>query len=54
MYETALRLLEKISNYGYVAYMVGGYPRDLYLKRTFTDIDICTDRYPNGIASNIF
>ena len=46
MYETALRLLEKISNYGYVAYMVGGYPRDLYLKRTFTDIDICTDATP--------
>ena len=46
MYETALRLLEKISNYGYVAYMVGGYPRDLYLKRTFTDIDICTVATP--------
>ena len=46
MYETALRLLEKISNYGYVAYMVGGYPRDLYLKRTYTDIDICTDATP--------
>ena len=46
MYETALRLLEKISSYGYVAYMVGGYPRDLYLKRTFTDIDICTDATP--------
>ena len=46
MYETALRLLEKISNYGYIAYMVGGYPRDLYLKRTFTDIDICTDATP--------
>ena len=46
MYETALRLLEKISSYGYTAYMVGGYPRDLYLKRTFTDIDICTDATP--------
>ncbi len=46
MYETALRLLEKIGNYGYVAYMVGGYPRDLYLKRTYTDIDICTDATP--------
>ena len=46
MYETAIKLLEKISNYGYVAYMVGGYPRDLYLKRTYTDIDICTDATP--------
>ena len=46
MFETAIRLLEKISSYGYVAYMVGGYPRDLYLKRTYTDIDICTDATP--------
>ena len=46
MYETAIRLLEKINSYGYDAYMVGGYPRDLYLKRTFTDIDICTDATP--------
>ena len=46
MFETAIRLLEKINSYGYVAYMVGGYPRDLYLKRTFTDIDICTDATP--------
>ena len=33
MFETAIRLLEKINSYGYTAYMVGGYPRDLYLKR---------------------
>lgn len=46
MFETAIRLLEKINSYGYVAYMVGGYPRDLYLKRTFSDIDICTDATP--------
>ena len=46
MFETAIRLLEKINSYGYTAYMVGGYPRDLYLKRTFTDIDICTDATP--------
>ena len=46
MYDTALRLLNKINEYGYVAYMVGGYPRDLYLKRSFTDIDICTDATP--------
>ena len=46
MFETAIRLLEKINSYGYTAYMVGGYPRDLYLKRTFTDMDICTDATP--------
>lgn len=46
MFETAIKLLNKINSYGYTAYMVGGYPRDLYLKRTFTDIDICTDATP--------
>ncbi len=46
MYDTALKLLKQINSYGYVAYMVGGYPRDLYLKRSFTDIDICTDATP--------
>lgn len=46
MFDIAIRLLEKITSYGYKAYMVGGYPRDLYLKRTYTDIDICTDATP--------
>ena len=46
MYETALRLLEKINSYGYKAYIIGGFPRDLYLKRSSNDVDICTDATP--------
>ena len=46
MYEIALKLLEKINNYGYKAYIIGGFPRDLYLKRSSNDVDICTDATP--------
>lgn len=46
MYESALKLLKKINNYGYKAYIIGGFPRDLYLKRSSTDVDICTDATP--------
>ena len=53
MYETALRLLQKISSFGYKAYIIGGYPRDLYLKRSSNDVDICTDATPMELH-NIF
>ena len=43
MYETALNILKKIEENGYKAYIVGGYPRDKYLKIESTDIDICTN-----------
>ena len=33
MYKTALELLKQINSNGYKAYIVGGYPRDLYLNR---------------------
>ena len=46
MYEIALKLLEKINSYGYKAYIIGGFPRDLYLKRSSNDVDICTDATP--------
>ena len=53
MYNTAIKVLEKITSFGYQAYIIGGYPRDLYLKRSSTDIDICTDATPMEIM-NIF
>ena len=53
MYEAAIDILEKINKYGYQAYIVGGYPRDLYLKRSSIDVDICTDATPKEII-NIF
>lgn len=43
MYDIALDLLNKISDLGYDAYIVGGYPRDLYLNKVNPDIDICTN-----------
>lgn len=49
MYETALEILNKINDCGYKAYIVGGYPRDIYLKRTSLDIDICTSATPKQL-----
>lgn len=43
MYETALQILKEIHNLGYEAYIVGGYPRDLYINRINSDIDICSN-----------
>lgn len=49
MYEVALKLINKISSFGYQAYIVGGFPRDMYLKRNSIDVDICTDAKPRDI-----
>lgn len=43
MYETALQILKEIHDLGYEAYIVGGYPRDLYMNRINSDIDICSN-----------
>lgn len=53
MYNSAIKVLEKITSFGYKAYIIGGYPRDLYLKRSSVDVDICTDATPMEIM-NIF
>ena len=31
MYDSSIKLINKIESFGYQAYIVGGYPRDLYL-----------------------
>ena len=49
MYKTAIKLLKKINNQGFVSYIVGGYPRDLYLNRPSIDIDICTSATPKDL-----
>ena len=49
MYETAIEILNKITDFGYKAYIVGGYPRDIYLNRNSTDIDICTNASPKEL-----
>ncbi|MCI9110767.1 MAG: hypothetical protein HFH47_03015 [Bacilli bacterium] len=53
MYNSAIKVLNKITEFGYNAYIIGGYPRDLYLKRSSLDIDICTDATPMELV-NIF
>ena len=49
MYNSAIKILEKINNAGYKSYVVGGYVRDLYLKRDSVDVDICTDATPKEL-----
>lgn len=49
MYETAIKLLNILSDNGFKAYIVGGYPRDLILNRESFDIDVCTDATPKEL-----
>lgn len=53
MYETALSILKKISEHGYEAYIVGGYPRDKYRGYESYDIDICTN-IPLALLKDLF
>jgi len=53
MNKKALELIDKINSFGFVAYLVGGYPRDMYLNRTTYDIDVCTNATPKDLK-NIF
>lgn len=53
MYNLALEILKEINKNNYEAYIIGGYPRDLYLGIDNLDIDICTNaKYEDLI--NIF
>ena len=52
MYEVAINLLKEINELGYEAYIVGGYPRDLYMNKTNPDIDICTNIKEEVLKSN--
>ncbi len=45
----ALRILQRLSSAGYIAYLVGGGVRDLLLGRTPKDFDISTDAHPNTL-----
>ena len=49
MYNTSVKILNRIIDKGYKAYIVGGYPRDLYLNRKSVDIDICTNASPKEL-----
>lgn len=49
MLKTALKIIKKIENNGYQAYIVGGFPRDLYMQRKSMDVDICTNATPREL-----
>ena len=49
MYNTALELLSKFNEANFKAYIVGGFPRDLYINKKSTDVDICTNATPKEI-----
>lgn len=51
MYENAIEILKKLSDSGFEAYIVGGYPRNKYLGLESKDIDICTNARPIDILS---
>ncbi|MFV9510669.1 CCA tRNA nucleotidyltransferase [Tepidibacillus sp. LV47] len=45
----AKKILQRLLQHGYQAFLVGGYVRDLLLKRPTTDIDVATDARPETI-----
>ncbi len=49
MNETALKILKKLNGNGFKAYLVGGYPRDLYIGKESIDYDICTNAKPQDL-----
>ena len=49
MYNSSLKLLHKIEEHGFKAYIVGGFARDLYLNKKSADVDICTNATPKDL-----
>ena len=49
MEEKAIEILNILTENGYEAYIVGGYPRDKMLGLKTNDIDICTSATPKEI-----
>lgn len=49
MYNKALEILKIFERHNYIAYIVGGYPRDYLLGIKTNDIDICTNATPREI-----
>ena len=51
MYDKAIEILKTFERHGYIAYIVGGYPRDYLLGIKTNDIDICTNATPKEIIT---
>lgn len=49
MLKNNLEMLSKIEEYGFNAYIVGGYVRDYLMKKESSDVDICTDAKPKDL-----
>ena len=49
MYKKALEVLNIFNEHGYLAYIVGGYVRDMLLDKKSFDIDICASATPREI-----
>lgn len=49
-YSVALDILSKLNDSGFLAYIVGGFPRDYYLGMISDDIDICTSANFNDLC----
>lgn len=49
MNDLVFKILKKINSYGYISYIVGGYPRDFYMGRKSNDYDICTSATPKEL-----
>ena len=50
MYENAIEVLNILKENNYEAYIVGGFPRDLYLNKKSSDVDICTNARPKDLT----
>jgi tRNA nucleotidyltransferase (CCA-adding enzyme) len=49
MLSSSLKVLEKIKQNNFEAYIVGGFARDSYMGRNSTDVDICTNATPKEL-----
>lgn len=49
MFNVSLKILRKIEENGFEAYIVGGFARDNYIGRNSTDVDICTNATPKQL-----
>ena len=49
MYNASIKVLQKINEHDFKAYVVGGYVRDLYLNKRSMDVDICTNATPKEL-----
>jgi tRNA nucleotidyltransferase (CCA-adding enzyme) len=51
MKDNALKILKKIEDNGYVAYIVGGFVRDYLMGKVSLDVDICTNATPKELSA---